>query len=468
MRAFFANGVDKMHVPWAVEGLPTLLHLSLFLFFGGLAIFLFNVDQEVFTCVVSWIGLFSIVYGLVTLLPSFRNDSPYNTPLSIIAWFLHARMRYLAFKVRVYFRKRFQKYRTYAYWIRRNEMEMRLNRWKSLGVEKKAEESAEEQSSEIDVRILSWTISALGDDDSLEKFFEAIPGFFNSKLVDLESNFPVSLLKTLWDAMYGFMGRTTSSNSVAERVKYRRDIICRDIVSMIPRLRDHPYPNLNPYFNRAPSMEKLQAMGRWIAHFSPDVSNDARNAVISDLPGLQEHDDRWVTLASTACGLAADDIQSNVAMGGNNMLLATLICISSPRKTDDRVDFGIRVLLRILTQIDISHTLPGLQHGFCTLWNELIQDARTPRYWPRRRRRRLRQRNHGSSEILEQIRCLYITLHPGAEAAFPPIDMLIDGPALLQPVVSIMRHRQSSPGIDHSCSCSHFPTRRCFSSHPTH
>jgi hypothetical protein len=39
MRAFFADGVDKMHIPWAVEGLPTLLHLSLFLFFGGLAIF---------------------------------------------------------------------------------------------------------------------------------------------------------------------------------------------------------------------------------------------------------------------------------------------------------------------------------------------------------------------------------------------------------------------------------------------
>ena len=70
MRAFFANGVDEMHVLWAVEGLSTLLHLSLFLFFGGLVIFLFNVDQEVFTCVASWIGFFSVVYGLITLLPS--------------------------------------------------------------------------------------------------------------------------------------------------------------------------------------------------------------------------------------------------------------------------------------------------------------------------------------------------------------------------------------------------------------
>lgn len=57
MRALFANRVDKMHIPWAVGGLPTVLHLSLFLFFGGLVIFIFNVDQEasqeVFTGVVS-------------------------------------------------------------------------------------------------------------------------------------------------------------------------------------------------------------------------------------------------------------------------------------------------------------------------------------------------------------------------------------------------------------------------------
>jgi hypothetical protein len=103
------------------------------------------------------------------------------------------------------------------------------------GVEKKAEEMALEQSSEIDGRILGWTISALGDDDSLEKFFEAIPGFFNSKLVkNLERDFPVSHFYTFWDALDGFMGRTLSSNSVAESVKYRRVIICRDIMSIIP------------------------------------------------------------------------------------------------------------------------------------------------------------------------------------------------------------------------------------------
>ena len=72
-------------------------------------------------------------------------------------------------------------------------------------VEKKAEETVEEQSSDVDVRILRWTISALGDDDSLEKFFEAIPGLFKSKLVkDLERYFPETLLETFWDALNGF------------------------------------------------------------------------------------------------------------------------------------------------------------------------------------------------------------------------------------------------------------------------
>jgi hypothetical protein len=47
MRAFFSDGVDRMHVSWAVEALPTLLHLSLFLF-SGLIVFLINVNHGVF------------------------------------------------------------------------------------------------------------------------------------------------------------------------------------------------------------------------------------------------------------------------------------------------------------------------------------------------------------------------------------------------------------------------------------
>jgi hypothetical protein len=45
---------------------------------------------------------------------------------------------------------------------------------------------------------LDWSASALGDDDSLEKFFVAIPGFLDSKLVnDFRERLPDNLMERL-------------------------------------------------------------------------------------------------------------------------------------------------------------------------------------------------------------------------------------------------------------------------------
>ncbi|KAH9031450.1 hypothetical protein EDB83DRAFT_2229569, partial [Lactarius deliciosus] len=47
IRAFFAEGVERLRLPWTVEALPTLLHISLFLFFAGLGVFLFGIHRTV-------------------------------------------------------------------------------------------------------------------------------------------------------------------------------------------------------------------------------------------------------------------------------------------------------------------------------------------------------------------------------------------------------------------------------------
>jgi Family of unknown function (DUF6535) len=87
MRAFFTNGVVKQHIPWAIEGLPMLLHLSLFLFFGGLVIFLFSTNDEVFVSVVWWIGLFlnDVWIDHASSVTIIRHDSPHNAPLYTLA-----------------------------------------------------------------------------------------------------------------------------------------------------------------------------------------------------------------------------------------------------------------------------------------------------------------------------------------------------------------------------------------------
>jgi Family of unknown function (DUF6535) len=425
MRAFFANGVDKMRIPWAVEGLPTLLHLSLFLFFGGLVIFLFSVDREVFTCVVWWIGLFSIVYGLITLLPLIRQDSPYYTPLSISTWILYAGIQYMTLTI-LAFISDIRGCNEAAYlWYR---LRHRYRDWMLVGVENIVSKTASKPSLEVDVRIFGWTISALGNDNSLEKFFEAIPGLFNSKLVmHFERDFPERLLFTFWGALDGFLGRTLSSNSVTESVKSRRVLICRNIISMIPCPYDYMPDNLYPHLYQAPvSIERLQAMSRWFTHLSPDVSDAARTRVAKNLPRMQERDNRWIGLASDACGLASDDIQHNIAMGGDNMLLATLIDVSRQAIRSNMLE--MLELVEALTQFDIRRTHLRLQHDFCMLWNELVQEARN-------REPYVILTDIAHIDVLRLIRLLYVALHQGTRAAptaFSPSTDLSD-PILFEP-----------------------------------
>jgi hypothetical protein len=401
MHAFFAEGADKMHIPWAVEVLPTLLHVSVFLFFGGLVVFLINLNHQVFSSVVWWIGLFTILYGSITLMPIVRHDSPYCAPLSRFAWFLYAGTRHVYIKVLASelirsankdSKKRFRK------------LKERYRSWMSEGVEKAAEEMMLERSSKIDIRIFDWTISALGDDKSLEEFFEAIPGFFNSEpMKNIERDFPETLLKTFWATLNEFMGRTSSSNSVVESDKSRRITICRNIVNVIPCPNPISYDNLQPHLDRPPLPSwSLQAMTRWFTHTSRSVSDTARTRATKLLPSVQKRDEYWIAIASDAYGLSRVDLQDMVSLEGNNVLLSILIGIS--RRTIQS-NFREWEVLAGLTQFDIRDTLPRLQHDFCALWNDIVQEAR----------------NQGSfttpCDILHGLRHLYLSLHQGTDAA---------------------------------------------------
>ncbi|KAN0140630.1 hypothetical protein V8E53_001839, partial [Lactarius tabidus] len=82
IRTFFAEGVEKSLLSRVVEALPTLIHVSLVLFFAGLAVFLWNVNLTIFKFVLSWIGLCTALYGCTMLISIVRRDSPYYTPLT--------------------------------------------------------------------------------------------------------------------------------------------------------------------------------------------------------------------------------------------------------------------------------------------------------------------------------------------------------------------------------------------------
>ena len=212
MRAFFSDGVDKLHLLWVVEVLPTLVRLSLFLFFVGLLIFISNINHTVFNCVTWWIALFSTLYGCITLMPILRHDSPYYAPLSASAWLLYASLRYIIFGVLSSFNLVFSS-ETRGHFCDARD---RSRDWILRGRGKAAEQTVSERSSEIDIRILDWAIDALNEDDRVEKFFEAIPRFFDSTRVQRPNrDFPDELSTKFWEAMDAFLGRTLLTQSLS-------------------------------------------------------------------------------------------------------------------------------------------------------------------------------------------------------------------------------------------------------------
>ena len=400
MRAFFANGVEKMHTPWAVEGLPALLHLSLFLFFGGLAIFLFNVNHEVFICVVSWIGLFSAVYVLITMLPLIRLDSPYYTPLSIPAWFPYATIHYAIF---AFLRPRFETAEDVKRYL---ELRGRYRGWISWGMEKTAEKTAEERSLKIDTGILDWTISALDDDDSLEELVEAIPGFLKSELVgDLIEQLPDDVSRRLSRALGEFWSRTLSSNSVIDKVKTHRLDISLDAINSLPDVNGVSSALSLILFNFWDQVPKTVELGntvaRWYTGNDGGTTGYAQRIVVKVLWAVRERDDRWFKLADRVCGLPECALRDVLTHGDDSGSLALLIHLTRRALRSDN-HWGI---LGDFTQIDIRNTQSGLQLDFCTLWNEMVQEA-------------MKQGSTGLPlSILREIRRHYIALHQGTNSA---------------------------------------------------
>ena len=151
IRAFFAEGVDKFLLLWAVEALPTMLHLSLFLFFAGLAVFLWNVNLTIFKLVLSWIGLCTALYGCITFILIFCHDSPYHTPLSLPVWHFTQGIRYLTFRALEWII-------IYSNWFsydtdrRIQRLAESYRRLIAQGMQKMAEETAFNSPPEIDTR----------------------------------------------------------------------------------------------------------------------------------------------------------------------------------------------------------------------------------------------------------------------------------------------------------------------------
>ena len=407
-RAFFADGMDEMPIPLprAVEGMPALLHLSVFLFFAGLLIFIFNINSTVFIPVTSWIASFLLVYICITLMPIVRPSSPYHAPFSPLACFLCARLAYLFFLCLTSIAYRTHRYGAHSKF---RKLKMRYRHWMSGGHEKVVQKEILDMSSKIDLRILDWTLHALGGDDSLEGFFQSIPGFFGSDLVkNLRKDFSFDLARTFMETLYGFLNRTLSSNSVPKKDKARRLKIYKDVMNVIPgptipsEFLDQAVKNGQI---EAPDPIKTgQAFAMWFENTEEKMSKYVQESVVRVLSSVrvQERDDRWEALAAQQFSLSdpdRTDLHHHVNSPNDDALLYLLNHVIFGATLADSLSASSASILSTLSNLSTPGINPHLRRDFCQLWNINIAKANNP------------GANRTPIEILRRIHHLFFVLH---------------------------------------------------------
>ena len=140
-----------------VEALPALLHISLFLFFAGLSVFLFGVHLTIFKVVTTCIALCVILYACLTFLPVIRKDSPYSAPLSSSVSFCLTGIRFFFFRLL----QRFPDIDPSIFTPFPSRTH--LHGFFSYSMDKTAEQFALKMPPKIDHRSLLWTFESLDE-----------------------------------------------------------------------------------------------------------------------------------------------------------------------------------------------------------------------------------------------------------------------------------------------------------------
>jgi hypothetical protein len=412
IRAFFAEGVEKCLLPWAVEALPTLLHLSLFLFFAGLVVFLCNVNITIFKVVLSWVGLCAALYGCITCMPIIRHDSPYYTPLTLPAWHIVTGIRFFIYRVLQWFNHlqpgRLPRPGYYQFLSLAESCRKSLVR----GMQKTAEETALKSPPEIDSRAFMWTFDCLDEDHELEHFFSGLPGFRSSNVVkDPLRSLTEEQKRKIYGTLHGLLQRTFSSDLLPATVKNRRSMICAKAVDT--RHTPDPFNILHTILSEyqyggPPATAIANIVRRWGNNVDEKSVMYARAAVCKIIATRQTHDDSWYLLTSDELAVPEALLRDYAAHGDSLPLLILIHLVRQQiihfRKPSWRGE-GFSLVLNGASKFNAQDTSPELQHKFCGLWNQIVNEVQDGND------RRM------SFHVLGQIRNVYLALHQGTDSA---------------------------------------------------
>ena len=214
IRAYVFDGVQGTNMYRAVEAMPLLLHISVFLFLAGLIDFLFPINDTVAFYILGYISAFISAYAVLTVLPNLILNCPYRTPLSGFAWRI-SQVSALAILLLIrqiqgslYEISSSVWHRTNrglaglhgpqpAKWRETLESQIRTRRKRLTdGMRRSVMRCATGAPWKVDARALHWTLTVLDEDNEIEDFVARMPGFFESATVPDATSAILALMDT--------------------------------------------------------------------------------------------------------------------------------------------------------------------------------------------------------------------------------------------------------------------------------
>ena len=242
------------------------------------------------------------------------------------------------------------------------------------------QERIQEKGSRSDGEVLKRTLDLSRSDDDLEEFLEAIPGFCASEIVhNPQRSLNVLGLPRLAEALIGFWNRTLSSNRVPESIKVRRMMVCVKVIEAADLSVAVPHI-LRLFSGDLSEVPRLFKIGRLLRPLRNGNAAPLARGIIASIVSNAERNDRWSMLTMDELGISEDVLRDYLAHG-DSVLLANLIHVTrhffhSLLQHDPDLTRNSSSILPSISNFNILNTLPELQHDFCALWNEVVQQAR--------------------------------------------------------------------------------------------
>ncbi|KAI9455645.1 hypothetical protein F5148DRAFT_1324686 [Russula earlei] len=434
IRALFSESVDNLFIKSLGALLPCYLHLSVLLFLLGLVLFLFHVNHTIFLGICSVFGFSIVIYAFFTVLPIFQQDSLLYTPISALPIALWA---FAVCYVRTIFRRRF------------NYKISRIFDWAFEDVGKSAKAAAFERSNEIDFNIFERSLNSLRNDNAVEEFLQAVPGFFSSTWVHIRPIHLSAQIKDEFKVMLNeFLDRTFQSNTIAEDVRCSRFIISLDASRKVLGPNEPSRILADVLKGKWPKLFRFVELGHSLIRWSNHNNNENAlyiQGILSRIISVTENrNDRWIALAVNQLGISEDVLQK-YRSDDNILPLVNFINIAS------------RILRSRVSSLELLSPPPGGDVSkvcaslFCASWNALVHKAQT-------------SADQISIPILKAFRHVYIGLHEGTEAfsAANNDERILD--VLSYPSCKTSDHHpdptlHGSNGATRNSSVSHPPTQ---------